>query len=421
MTENGAGNRDGAPGRTALVIGAGVAGSVAAIALIEAGWRVQVFEAYQRSAGLAQGAFLTMAVNGLDALRAVRADHVVRDLGFRTGQIRFLSGRGRELGAMAIGPVLPDGTTTRTLLRTELYAALSGLAAERGAEFRYGLRLTGAREVGGQVQATFADGTAEETAASGDVLIGADGVRSVVRTLIGPDAPGPDYTGMGNVGAVTAPGPLDVRAEAADGDYRMIWGKHCFFGYTVSPDQQIWWFANPPSRRERTADELRATGPDELRAELIRLLAADRGPAAEIVRATRGPILISNQYQMPRVPNWHHGRMVIIGDAAHAVSPSTGQGVSLAAEDAVALARQLRDADQVPAALARYQAERRDRVDQIAAWGASMGGTKTPGATGRVLRDLMLPRILAKGSTPEAMARQDWLFGYHIDWPATVA
>jgi 2-polyprenyl-6-methoxyphenol hydroxylase-like FAD-dependent oxidoreductase len=410
------GSGDGEPERTALVIGAGVAGSAAAIALIEAGWRVQVFEAYEHSAGLAQGAFLTMAVNGLDALRAVRADHVVRDLGFRTGQIRFLSGRGKDLGAMAIGPVLPDGTTTRTLLRTELYAALSGLAAERGAEFRHGLRLTGARELGDQVQATFANGTV----ATGEVLIGADGVRSVVRTLIDADAPGPYYTGMGNVGAVTPPGPLDVRAEAADGDYRMIWGKHCFFGYTVSPDQQIWWFANPPSRRERTPDELRGADPDGLRAELVRWLSADRSRAAEIVRATRGPILISNQYQMPRVPNWHHGRMVIIGDAAHAVSPSTGQGVSLAAEDAVALARQLRDADQVPAALASYQAERRDRVDQIAAWGASMGGTKTPGAAGRVLRDLMLPRILAKGSAPEAMAKQDWLFGHHIDWPATV-
>jgi FAD-dependent urate hydroxylase len=410
------GNGDSPRERTALVIGAGVAGSVAAIALIEAGWQVEVFESYEHSAGLAQGAFLTLAVNGIDALRAVRADHVVRDLGFSTGRIRFLSGRGKDLGAMAIGPVLPDGTSTRTVLRTELYAALYDLARERGARFRHGLRLTGARADGDRAEAVFADGSV----ASGDVLIGADGVRSTIRGLIDAGAPSPRYTGLGNVGAVRPAGQLEVGQEAADGDYRMIWGKRCFFGYTVSPDQQVWWFANPPSRHERTPEELRALDAAALRAELTGLLAGDRSPAAEIVEATPGNILISNQYEMPPVPTWHHGRMVIIGDAAHAVSPSTGQGVSLAAEDAVTLARHLRDTGQVPAALAGYQAERRERVDRVTAWGARMGSTKTAGPVGRVVRDLMLPHILARGSTPEAMAKQSWLFDHHIDWPVPV-
>src|SRR5690349_10310341 len=104
----------------AIVIGAGPAGTAAAIALQTVGWEVEIVEAYERSAGLTQGVFLTVAVNGLDALAASGSDDAVRGLGFPTGNIRFLGGNGRDLGAMPIGPVLPDGTRTRSVRRAEL-------------------------------------------------------------------------------------------------------------------------------------------------------------------------------------------------------------------------------------------------------------------------------------------------------------
>jgi FAD-dependent urate hydroxylase len=394
----------------ALIIGGGIAGTTAALALHKAGVEPVVYEAYAQSAGLDQGVFLTIAVNGLDALAAIDAAGPVRELGFPTGKIRFANGRGRELGAMAIGPKLPDGTTTRTLRRAELYAALTELARERGIEIRNEARLTGASMANDGVVAEFADGTT----ATGDLLIGADGLRSTVRTLIDPGAPSPRYSGMGNVGGFTRhPG------FAPDGgDYRMIWGKRCFFGYTVSPDGEAWWFANPPARRERSPEELRALTAERAKQELLELFAGDEGPMAELIASTTGEIPFGNQYDVPRVPVWHRDRMIVIGDAAHAVSPSTGQGVSLACEDAATLALCLRDAPAVRAAFARYEALRRERVEKIVKWGARMGGTKTAGPVMRVVRDLALPRILAAGAKPEAMERQAWMFAHHVEWGA---
>lgn len=392
----------------AMIIGSGPAGTVAAIALAKAGWEPVIYEAYQHSAGLGQGVFLTLAVNGLDALAAAGADAPVRALGFPTGKIRFFSGTGKALGAMAIGPVLADGTVTRTLRRADLYGALYDLAIRRGVRIEHGKQLAGAATGPAGVTAAFADGTS----AAGDVLIGADGLRSATRALIDPAAPGPRYTGMGNAGGFSrVPG-----IEPDGGDYRMIWGKRCFFGYTVSPGGEVWWFANPPARAELSPAELRAATTGQVRDRLVALFSGDRGPAAQIVAATTGEILLGNQYDLPAVPAWHRGRMVIIGDAAHAVSPSTGQGVSLACEDAVVLAQCLRDHADPAGAFAAYEQRRRGRVERVVAWGAKMGGTKTTGPLMRVVRDLALPRILAKGSTPAAMDKQAWMFAHHIEW-----
>lgn len=401
--------------RRALIIGAGPAGTIAAIALVKAGWQPVVYEAYDHSAALNQGVFLTLAVNGLDALAAVDAAEPVTELGFPTGKIRFTTGTGKQLGALPIGPVLPDGTVTRTLRRADLYQALYDLAVHRGVAIEHGKKLTTASVSPDGVTATFADGTT----ATGDVLIGADGLRSTVRALIDPAAPRPRYTGMGNAGGFTrTPG-----VGPDGGDYRMIWGKRCFFGYTVSPDGEVWWFANPPARTELGDDYLRAVTPDQVKDLLISLLRDDEGPAARIVESATGPIAVGNQYDIPRVRAWCGDRMVIIGDAAHAVSPSTGQGVALAAEDAVTLAQCLRDyggADGSPArALAAYEGLRRPRVERIAAWGARMGSTKTTGPVLRVVRDLLLPYLLAKGARPGAMDKQAWIFRHHVEWDQT--
>jgi 2-polyprenyl-6-methoxyphenol hydroxylase-like FAD-dependent oxidoreductase len=221
---------------------------------------------------------------------------------------------------------------------------------------------------------------------------------------------------MGNFGALVRHPSLDVSAEAADGDYRMIWGRRCFFGYTVAPDGEIWWFANPPSRTELTPDQLRGTGADVQKARLVELLSADEGPAAEIVAATPGPILAGNQHELARVPRWQRDGMALVGDAAHAVSPATGQGVALACEDAVVLAQSLRDHADITSGLAAYERARRARADRVMAWGKRLGTTKTAGPLGRLVRDLALPYFLAKAATPAALEKQAWLFSHHLEW-----
>ena len=109
--------------KTAVVIGAGVAGPVVAMALQKAGVHAEVFEAHPTGADEV-GSWLTLQANGIDALRAVDAHQLVAELGYPTRSMRFLNGKGKVLGRMSNGPVLPDGTGSQMLRRSDLYTGL---------------------------------------------------------------------------------------------------------------------------------------------------------------------------------------------------------------------------------------------------------------------------------------------------------
>jgi 2-polyprenyl-6-methoxyphenol hydroxylase-like FAD-dependent oxidoreductase len=108
--------------------------------------------------------------------------------------------------------------------------------------------------------------------------------------------------------------------------------------------------------------------------------------------------------------------MVIIGDAAHAAAPASGQGASMAIEDAVVLAKSLRESPDVPSALARYEMVRRPRVERVVEYGARFSSAKAPGTVSRIIRDLMLPFVFKRAASPKSMQSMSWLFDYHIDW-----
>jgi FAD-dependent urate hydroxylase len=192
----------------------------------------------------------------------------------------------------------------------------------------------------------------------------------------------------------------------------MMFGKRAFFGYLVSPGGEVWWFANPPSPSQPGGAEL-AAPPEHWKERLIDLFAGDAGPATDIIRHTNA-LAVTNQQDLPRVPTWWRGPMILMGDAAHAASPSSGQGASLAMEDAIVLARCLRDLPKA-SAFAAFEQLRRARVERIVARAARMNQTKMPGPIARVVRDLVLPAILRR-----AGRSQDWIFNYRIDWEAPV-
>jgi 2-polyprenyl-6-methoxyphenol hydroxylase-like FAD-dependent oxidoreductase len=107
--------------------------------------------------------------------------------------------------------------------------------------------------------------------------------------------------------------------------------------------------------------------------------------------------------------------MVVVGDAAHAPSPTSGQGASLSIEDALVLATCLRDGADVPTALAAFEAARRPRVERIIRWAARINNSKAAGPVGRVLRDAMMPPILRLTGDTKALRET---FDFHVDWDA---
>jgi 2-polyprenyl-6-methoxyphenol hydroxylase-like FAD-dependent oxidoreductase len=393
--------------RTAVVIGAGIAGPVAAIALRRAGIAATVYEAHEGTADDV-GAFLTLQVNGIDALRALDLGHIPEGLGFATPRMRFRSGTGKVLGEVSTGGALPDGTVAVTLRRADLYRVLRDEARSRGIAIEHGRRFVDARPVPGGVVAEFADGTT----ATADLLVGADGIRSRVRQVIDPEAPPARYVPVLNTGGYARTSAVD----AAPGEFEMIFGKRAFFGYAVAPDGLVWWFANPPQPTEPAPGELAALTTEHWRARLHELFAPDRTAACAIIDATPGELTAWATYDVPSVRRWHRDRMIVVGDAAHATSPSSGQGASMAIEDAVELGRCLRDLPDPDTAFAAYEGLRRERVERVVANGARSSNAKAAGPVARVLRDAFLPLFLRRQAA-EAAA---WLHGHHIDWHTPV-
>jgi len=392
--------------RTALVIGGGIAGPATAMALRKAGVEADVYEARPGTAD-GVGVFLTLGSNGLAALRSLGADARVLEAGFPTPGILLRDSNGKDLGVSRISSGDP---VSRTLRRSDLYRAVRDEALDRGVRFEHGKRLVDVRDTGDGVTAVFEDGTE----ASADLVVGADGVHSTVRRIIDPKAPAPSYGRLLNLGGHAR----GVKTDAEPGSYVMVFGRRAFFGYVLSPSGEVWWFANVPCRTEPSRSESAALSASDWLARLKELFARDAGLAVRILEATDPADMMtaSPLHLLPRLPHWQRGRMVVVGDAAHAPSPSSGQGASLAVEDAVELARCLRDAPDD--ALARFERIRRPRVERIVKAAERVNSSKAPGPVGRAFLRLLLPVVLRSA----ASARQaEEVYGHRVDWAASAA
>ncbi|MGW6731026.1 FAD-dependent oxidoreductase [Streptomyces sp. NPDC055013] len=355
-----------------LVIGGGIAGAGAALALDKAGFDVVVHEAHPDSAEDI-GAFLTLASNGMRALAQVDASAAVTAIGFPLTSMRVLDDTGTELAQVPLGEAGTPHLQYRCLRRGDLNSALQAEVRRRGIDIRHGARLMSVVEGPGGVTAHFADGTA----AAGDLLIGADGLNSTVRRLISPDAR-PAYAGQYVFYGYTGGAPGPARPETIT----MVRGSSVAFGYAVSPDGETYWFARVTDE-PLAADTIAQGTPDQWRDLLLPLLRKDATLAADLVAATPDHLMVTNATELPTGTPWRSGRTLIIGDAAHAASPATGQGASMALEDAVVLAKSLRDAPDTDAALSLYETLRRPRVEQnITVSGNISRGTHAPSGPG---------------------------------------
>ncbi|MGH3828933.1 MAG: FAD-dependent monooxygenase [Pseudonocardiaceae bacterium] len=391
---------------TALVIGGGIAGPVTAMALQRVGIRATMYEAYDRPADGAGGAMM-IGLNALNALRTLGLDDTVRDIGIPTRRVIVDSWTGKRVTELRTPR---DQLDNQVVARTDLYRALYDKTANRGIRIEHGKRLVGAEDTDDGVTAHFADGTT----ASADILIGADGIHSTVRSLIDPHAPQPSYLGLLSfIGVVDDPGLI------VDHAVHLVYGKRAYYGYRVNEDRPTLWYCDMPAAEPLTAAQMREVPAEEWLRRLRELVAGDNTPASDILRqADPDKLVIAGPSEyLPNVPTWHRGRMVLVGDSAHAPSSSSGQGASMSIESATQLARCLRDLPMVSDAFTGYEALRRPRLRRVIARGERNKSRKTVSGLRRVLRDLLLPVVMKLTFTPEKMA---WLFEYQIDWGAPV-
>jgi 2-polyprenyl-6-methoxyphenol hydroxylase-like FAD-dependent oxidoreductase len=381
--------------RRALVIGGGIAGPVTALALARAEIEATVYESHTAAADGA-GAMLSVAPNGLEALRIVGANEAVQAVGQPVPGVVMADGTGRVLSEFAGFPDLPS---TLAMRRADLFRALADHAAASGIRIEYGRRLASAEDTGDGVTATFTDGST----ATADILVGADGIRSTVRILIDPDAPGPAYGGVLSFGGVAE----DSDVQAKPGMMYFAFGR-VFMGYWNAPDGRIVWFGSLPSERPLTTDEVLRVPAEEWLARL-RELHTGHVPGETLLRHTDPQEMyrVGPMEAMPPVPRWHRGRMVLVGDSAHAPSSSSGQGASLAAESAIELARCLRDLTNPAEAFAAYERLRRPRVELIAGDAAAKNRAKAGNSGGSFAPP-----------SPEQMFAP--VHRYRIDWDKTV-
>ena len=267
----------------AVIIGGGIAGPVAAMALQRAGVASRVFESHP-PADPDHASYFTITANGLETLGSIGARELALSAGFPTRRNIMWNHGGRRLATLSLDSSLPGSPDAHTMKRSRLARLLQDEALRRGIPIEFGRSLVEAGiAADGRARARFDDGTE----AAGDVLIGADGVHSIVRRAIDARAPEARYVGLTNFGGVTRGAAGGIEPEA----WHLVFGRRAFFGYQATPDGDMIWFANVP-RPAITPAERVATTAAAWKRQLSRSLrrrlraggGADRGRRARACR-----------------------------------------------------------------------------------------------------------------------------------------
>jgi 2-polyprenyl-6-methoxyphenol hydroxylase-like FAD-dependent oxidoreductase len=368
----------------AVVIGAGIGGLATAAGLCVAGWDVTACE---RAASLEPvGAALALAPNGLHALDvfgagdALRALAVPQELGIRRPD-------GRWLMRSTTGRMISDrfGDTIILLPRAAVIDAL--MAHVPAGTLSLATEVTSVEPGGkagpGRTGAARVTTTAGELAAG--LVVAADGIGSAARQALFADHPGLRYPGFTTwrllTGPVTGPVPM---AES--------WGRGTVFGVMPLSGGQVYCYAAAPAKPgARASDEL---------AELVRLFGTWHEPIpALLAMASQRDVLRHDVAELAEpLPSFDRGRVALLGDAAHPMTPNLGQGACQALEDAAVISRLAAgtDPDAVAGMLARYTAARLPRTTDVVRWSRRAAITSTWASPPAVALRNTLARLAGK-------------------------
>ena len=387
----------------ALVIGGGVAGPASAMFLAADGWDVEIFEAAAKPDDYA-GAFLNVATNGLTVLDALGLREDLLGDAHPAPHMIMWSSTGKQLGSVPNGPAGDPARGSAVVRRGWLHRVLREGAENRGIPIRFGARLTDITAEPDLVHATFADGRK----ASADILIGCDGIGSPTRTHIDAQAPNPQYSGLVGLGGFARVAGLSPTPATQ----HFVFGRRSFFGYLVRADGTVYWFANITAP-EPSRGSLRDVSATEWLDRLRDLHQDDPYPVPQILDGHDGDLGAYPIYDLSGVPHWSRGRVVAVGDAVHATSPSAGQGASLALEDAQTLAICLHEEADHEAAFASYQAVRQPRADKVVDYARKINSQKrvSKSRVAVAIRDAMLPLFLRRAANDRS---NDWLYNYRV-------
>jgi len=333
-----------------VVVGGGIGGLAAAVALQQVGKPVMVLE--RATAPGEIGAGLSLWSNALRALDALGIGPALRAAGTMqaSGGIRTSSGRWLSRSSAA---ALQErsGVTVLVVHRAELHRLLR--AALPADAVRYAAEVTDVESDGATVRVHFRtpDGVSVIDA---PLVVAADGLDSGVRRRLWPDSGGSVYAGFTAWRGVTA-GPVHPAPEAG-----VTWGPGSEFGVAPMPDGRVYWFGTANlSAGGRAGDE---------HAEVVRRFGRWPAPIPALLAGTAADAVLHHdiRHLASPLPTFVSGRVALLGDAVHAMTPNLGQGACQALEDAVVLAAALAADPDVETALRTYDESRRPRAQAMA-------------------------------------------------------
>lgn len=383
-------------GGKAIIIGGGIGGLAAAIALQDSGWSISVYEKTGELQAI--GAGIVLAANAMKVLEKLGVADQVREQGclVGTGEIRTWNGK-----LLVDLPVREQaerfGSASylihRAALQSILYRQL------KPGTVCWGKQWTDWRQHGDKVTTVFADGHEAE----GDILIGADGIHSSVRErLFGPTPL--RYAGFTALRGIAVFDNERYSSESGGGFE--AWGPGKRFGFSHLGRGRVFWFAavNAPQGSPLPSGERKQAA--------LRLFRGWYEPIGEVIEATEESAILSNDiFDREPLRGWSQGPVTLLGDAAHPMLPNLGQGGAQALEDALMLARCVRERPQLPEALLLYEQRRLQRTSLIVSSSRRMGRLMQLEHPLAVKARNAVLRIIPPGVQMNRMA---WLIGYEV-------